>query len=830
MSPSPRDDRHQPEPPEPATTAVVPADSRGGDVGPLAARLAEEMTAAWRRGERPLVEEILSAHPDLAARPEVVLRLICEEVCLRQEAREELGAAEWARRFPAWRTELANLLEGSGQLSVVVTAAQPEPPAPALGDFELLSDLGRGAQGQVFLARQRSLAERPVVLKVTARRGREHLSLARLQHTHIVPLYWVQDDPENDRRTLCMPYFGSLTLASLLLALRPIPPARRTGQDILRALDAEGAAPPAPLQTRGPARQALARASYAQAVAWVGACLAEALAYAHERGLVHLDVKPSNILLAADGQPMLLDFHLAQPPLHAGARPPWGLGGTPLYMSPEQRAAAEAVTRGRAVPQAMDGRSDVYSLGLVLYQALGGSLPLQQPNPPHLERCNPQVSPGLADVIYKCLADDPARRYPDAAALATDLRRHLGDLPLRGVPNRSWPERWRKWRRRRPHALFSLCLLVLLLGGGLAGGLWYVHDRSEQARAAVRHAEAALREGQQLLQAHQYAAASRRLQGGLTLAETTPEASELARQLEAALRTARRLDSADQLHRLADAVRFAAVAESAPAADLEHLVQGCRELWANRDRLLAAHGADATADEVSRQVRADLLDVAVIGAELRLRQAGGEADAAACREALGTLAEAERALGPSAALLRQRQRLAEALGDKAEARAVARRRAELPPRTGWEYAALGRDLLRQGKLDEAAAALREAVEKAPADFWAHFYQGKCAFRRGDYREAVGAFRAAIALMPDSAAAYNNRGLAHARLKEDGPALRDYGRALEIDPALAEAAVNRARLHRRHGRLAEAAADVRDALAARPDYAPAVQLQRELEAK
>jgi serine/threonine protein kinase/tetratricopeptide (TPR) repeat protein len=807
---------------------VVASDPQAENNGPLAARLADDMAAAWRRGQRPLVEEVLAAHPEFYARPEVVLRLICEEVCLRQEAREEISAAEWGRRFPAWRAEVANLLDGDGQLSVVVPVHPAEPTAPALADFELLTELGQGAQGHVFLARQRSLADRPVVLKTTCRRGREHLSLARLQHTHIVPLYWVQDDPEHDKRTLCMPYFGSLTMAALLPALRHIPVAQRTGQDILRALDGAGPTPAAPLQARGPARQALARASYAQAVAWLGACLAEALAYAHERGLVHLDVKPSNILLAADGQPMLLDFHLAQAPLKAGATPPWGLGGTPIYMSPEQRAAAAAVSRGRPLPLAVDGRSDVYSLGLVLYQALGGSLPLQYPNPPHLERCNPQVSPGLADVIHKCLTEAPGGRYPDAASLATDLRRHLGDLPLRGVANRSWPERWRKWRCRRPHALFSLCLLLLVLGGTLAGGLWYARERQDQEQSTVRQAEAALSEGQQLVQARQYRAASQRFQGGLTLAEATPAAEEQARQLKAALQTVRRLESAERLHRLADAVRFAAVAESLPDDDRGRLEQTCRELWANRDRLLAAHGGDAA--EGTRQVRADLLDLAVIWVELRLLQAGGEWDTAACRESLRILTEAEKAFGANAVLLRQRELLAEALGDKAEAEAVSRRRAGLAPRTGWEHAALGRHLLQEGKLKEAAAALEEAVTRTPADFWAHFYQGKCAFRRQEYREAVSAFRTSIALAPDSAPAYANRGLAYAHLGEYDWALRDYNRALELDWALAEAAVNRAVLHYRQGRHAKAAADVQRALEVRPGYAPALRLQRDLEGK
>src|SRR5262249_56034203 len=97
----------------------------------------------------------------------------------------------------------------------------------------------RGAQGRVFLASQLSLGDRPVVLKLTPCEAHEHLSLARLQNTHIVPLYCVQDHPTRGLRALCMPYFGGATLAQLLEALRSrrSDPARRTGQDLLDALD-----------------------------------------------------------------------------------------------------------------------------------------------------------------------------------------------------------------------------------------------------------------------------------------------------------------------------------------------------------------------------------------------------------------------------------------------------------------------------------------------------------------------------------------------------------------------------------------------------------------
>src|SRR5262249_41804764 len=161
------------------------------------------------------------------------------------------------------------------------------------------------------------------------------------------------------------------------------------------------------------------------------------------------DLKPANVLLAADGQPMLLDFHLAREPVRPGEAAPEWLGGTPGYMAPEQQRALEAVRSGQPVPTAVDGPADLYALGLLLSEALAGQppAPVEAP-PPRLERCTRQVTTGLADLIHKCLAREPRDRYPDAAALAADLRRHLANLPLHGVANRSLVERCGKWRRR----------------------------------------------------------------------------------------------------------------------------------------------------------------------------------------------------------------------------------------------------------------------------------------------------------------------------------------------------------------------------------------------
>ena len=103
---------------------------------------------------------------------------------------------------------------------------------------------------------------------------------------------------------------------------------------------------------------------------WIASCLADALHYSHARGLVHMDIKPSNVLITMDGQPMLLDFHLARGPILAGERGAVRLGGTPGWMSPEQEQAMTAIREGRPVPLAVDGRSDIFALGLLLGEAI----------------------------------------------------------------------------------------------------------------------------------------------------------------------------------------------------------------------------------------------------------------------------------------------------------------------------------------------------------------------------------------------------------------------------------------------------------------------------
>ena len=141
---------------------------------------------------------------------------------------------------------------------------------------------------------------------------------------------------------------------------------------------------------------------------------------------------------------------------------PERLGGTPGYVSPEQAAAMNAVRLNQPIPTPIDGRSDVHSLGVVLFEALTGApppLPDGSANPAESSlavartlrrQARARVCSDLAEIVARCLSSDPADRYPDAASLAADLRRHLGYLPIQGIPRRGLIRRWLggHWGRR----------------------------------------------------------------------------------------------------------------------------------------------------------------------------------------------------------------------------------------------------------------------------------------------------------------------------------------------------------------------------------------------
>jgi serine/threonine protein kinase/Flp pilus assembly protein TadD len=824
------------------------------------------MASRWRTGESPLAEEFLSRHPELWNQPNDALRLIYEEICLRQERGQDQASLEVTQRFPQWQQRLEDILchpvgamlsppGRPGAVGAQAGGGESMPPPPGcvfpeagdfLGGFRLLAELGHGIRGRVFLAAQPALADRPVVLKITPCDGREHLSLARLQHTHIMPLYWVEDHPHRNLRVLCMPYFGGAALSQLLQKLEGKSLDRLTGQDLLGALDQFQTPPSSPAWGEGravaaesPIRLFMAQASYVQAICWIASCLADALHYAHERGLMHLDLKPSNVLLAADGQPMLLDFHLAQKPLHPDGPAPEWLGGTPAYMSPEQKAAFAAMRERSPVSVAVDGRSDIYSLGVILYEALGGSpqallppstlkigrrlggtgvtpvdrrdaYPTKRAGGP-LPIANPQVTPGLKDLIAKCLRLDAKERYASAAALATDLRRYLSDLPLQGVPNRNLRERWRKWRRRRPNALRLWGLALAFLVASLAAGAtWLGQQRHRYGEGMV-----ALQAGRNQTARGHYDEAVEVLQRGLTLTQGLPFSAGLRQELMAELQMAKEKQAAQDFHNLADRIRLRFSADSLEIQGLRDLEASCRTAWLARDRLLDR--LKNLSLEEQQRLQTDMLDLAILGANLRVQLGRANDQREAQKAALGVLEEVEALFGPSPVLLRERQLYAKALGLPELERKSAEGAAKICPPTAWEHYSLGRSFLLSGELKLAAAEFQEATNLEPAGLWPNYYKGLGAFRLKHYQDAQDAFSVCIgaasrvATEPVVAKFFYDRALANAEAGNSKEAMKDYGHALTLDPTLGVAAFNRATLQFKETRYSEAIVDLKGAL-------------------
>jgi eukaryotic-like serine/threonine-protein kinase len=791
-------DRAQDEspPPDPngSTTVLQPLPHSEAEAEVLRA-----MADDWRGGAGHGAEVWLARHPQLSADREAAVRIVYEEICLREERGEQVPSAEIYRRFPEWKAELEVLFDCHRLIDPAGAAPNFPEAGQRLGELELIRKLGRGAVGQVFLATQPSLSDRLLVVKLTPRSGAEHLSLARLQHTHIAPLYLVQDFPEENLRALCMPYLGGASWSSLLHALRVTQPTSRSGRQIVELLAAANPGTPAAPDYAGPALRFLSRATYVQAVCWIGSCLADALHYAHQCGLVHLDIKPSNVLVAGDGQPMLLDFHLAREVVAAGADPPEQLGGTRGYMSPEQDLAAQAVRDGLPVPQSLDGRSDIYSLGVLLYESLTGKLPAADETSSRGDFRRLQTAGrGLEDLVHKCLAREPALRYREAGELSADLRRHLADLPLQGVPNRSPLERLRKWRRRKPYA--SALLTTVFVAVATSAALGYVFDRER-----VRTARLALNEARQEFDSRDYQSAIDRLETGSLAIGWVPGHDDLKQAIKTQLARSKEARLAGALHEVLDQLRFVDSLDHAPLARLRELEAGCSRLWDARAKLILAAPESATL-RGSIQA-ADLVDLAALWAELKVRLAPRERLASARREALAILDQAEALCGNSLDIDLARLECA----DPAE-RGAASAQSLPAAKTAREHHVVGRYLFRGGNYEQAAVEFARAVELEPDAFWPNFYGTLCAYRRERFDEALNGAFVCVALAPNRPECFYNRALCQQAVKHDAQAIGDFTRALALDPQFGLASLGRGILRAQDGDGEAAIADFSAALA------------------
>jgi serine/threonine protein kinase len=436
----------------------------------------DEFTARWERGEAPSIPEFLSRLDPARAADSVTL--IYHAYRLAEAAGLDPDPTAYLEQFPAQAGWLARLFRLNRALDALPPgrfadrASLPEV-GDEIGPFLLVRTLGEGGFARVFLAEQSDLDHRLVVVKVSTRITPEPRLLARARHSHIVEVLWHSLIDDGLLQLICMPFLGGATLAAVLADLQRRERRPRSGRDLLGGLDRVSAREYPVADLSRPAREIIARLSYARAVAWLVARLAEALDYAYSRGVLHGDVKPSNILLTADGEPMLLDFNLAVGwGARAGEDLPAETGGTLAYMAPER---LRAITQpGTYPPPRVDERhrADLYALGMVLLEALAGRIPDQHEGAPRalaralelsrargigalVRSSRVAIEPALQSILGRCLAADPADRYHRAAALAEDLDRWCGDRALAFAREPQWPSRLVRWARRRRRVVIA---------------------------------------------------------------------------------------------------------------------------------------------------------------------------------------------------------------------------------------------------------------------------------------------------------------------------------------------------------------------------------------
>jgi WD40 repeat protein/tRNA A-37 threonylcarbamoyl transferase component Bud32 len=434
-------------------------------------RACNHFEAAWNGEAQPRAEDFLGDEPE-PGRSALLRELVLLEMYYRRARGEDCRSEEYQARFPtldpAWV---------AAQIPAANTAADPTPlgdetipavaaPGRLFGDYELLEEIARGGMGVVYKARQVGL-NRIVALKMilaghlatpaeVQRFRTEAENAASLDHPHIVPIYEVGERQGQHYFTMRLIEGGSL--ATLRKSL---------GDDMPR-----------------------------RKVASLVATVAQAVHYAHQRGILHRDLKPANLLMDSQGEVHITDFGLAKR-LEGDARLTQSnaVVGTPSYMAPEQAA-------GKAKP--LTTAADVYALGAILYELLTGQPPFQaaapldvlmqvmenDPVPPR--RIRPGVPRDLEVVCLKCLCKEPAQRYASAAALAEDLERFVAGQPIKARAAGPW-ERGVKWLRRHPApaALAVVSLLALLAFVGVLVSQHY-NARLETANTKLEATSAQL--------------------------------------------------------------------------------------------------------------------------------------------------------------------------------------------------------------------------------------------------------------------------------------------------------------------------------------------------
>jgi serine/threonine-protein kinase len=428
-------------------------------------RLCEQFEREWRSENRPSVEHFLT-HADAGARGALLEELVILELELRRTAGENPALSEYLKRFPddarhvsaaySLSADTVQPVEARGDSPVVTptnadletpTLLPPRmagqamhapcpPPIESVGEYVVLAEIARGGMGIVFKAHDKRL-KRTVAIKMMLsgqmateeereRFRREAELAANLDHANIVPIFEVAEHQG-------CPFFS------------------------MKYIDGES------LSKRIKRRQSGDSAYSPAAAARLICSIARAVQYAHEKGFLHCDLKPSNILLDRDGRPLITDFGLARRTnVDSSLTISGAILGTPSYMAPEQATGSR---------KQLTEKTDVYGLGAILYELLTGRAPFRREtimetvmdvlerDPAAPRELRPDVPPELETICLRCLEKAPADRYPSAAALADEVEKFLqGEM----IDATSVIPRLKRWNRREPELVSRLVGLVLI--------------------------------------------------------------------------------------------------------------------------------------------------------------------------------------------------------------------------------------------------------------------------------------------------------------------------------------------------------------------------------
>jgi serine/threonine protein kinase/Flp pilus assembly protein TadD len=458
----------------------------------LVAKATDELIECLNRGEQPEIEDYEKRYPQIAS----IIRQV----------------------FPALQLMRAST---SGDDSSKDRPTGDASVTGHLGDYRIVREVGRGGMGVVYEAEQVSLGRR-VALKVLPfaavldqrqlqRFKNEAQAAAQLHHTNIVPVFSV--GCERGVHYYAMQYIEGSTLAEVIHELRRMadpeaaqeerPPSRASelAMDLTsgRFVAQKGSSTDARLCENAPTKEGSSAAleaiapelstkspAFFRSVANLGVQAAEALEHAHELGVVHRDIKPSNLLLDARGNLWITDFGLARLESDPGLTMTGDVLGTVRYMSPEQALGKHLL---------LDHRTDIYSLGVTLYElltlrpALDGrdrqellrKVADEEPRLPR--RLNSAIPADLETIVLKATAKEPERRYATAKEMAADLERFLGDKPIQ-AKRPTLVQRAAKWSRRHRAVVASGVVLLIMAVIALSVStvlIWQEQDRTAEA-------------------------------------------------------------------------------------------------------------------------------------------------------------------------------------------------------------------------------------------------------------------------------------------------------------------------------------------------------------